>query len=204
MNAGGTPPATLSVLEGRRPLRDADPGSERVDAAIGRAAPPFEGLSGVDGATYSLETFARFRVVVLAFLGNSCPAAKGCLPQLVDFQARFGPEGVQVVGINPNNPHLSPRDSLGEMVPFSAEHRLGFPYLKDLHGAVARGCGARNTPDFVVLDAERRIRYRGPMFDSREPARATRKYLEEAVRALLGGRAVEDTETPPLGCSIVW
>lgn len=184
-------------------LRNVEPRSA-PGISLGESAPSFVGLPGVDGREYSLASFAQHRVLVLAFLGNACPAAKGCLPELVDLQSRLASLGVQVVGINSNNPHLSPTDRFEEMVRFSTERRLGFPYLKDPDGAFARLCGARNTPHFLVLDEGRRLRYRGRMFDSREPARATRRDLEDAIVAVVDGRPFEGTETPALGCSIVW
>ncbi|HZY93040.1 MAG TPA: thioredoxin family protein [Thermoplasmata archaeon] len=171
---------------------------------IGEAGPPFTELAGVDGQRHGIGSFAQSRVLVLAFLGNACPAAKGLLPELTALQLRYRSQGVQVVAINPNNPHLSPRDSLEEMIRFAEEHGLNFPYLKDPDGSVARTYGARNTPHFVVLDSERKLRYRGRMFDSREPARATQRDLDEVLGALLAGRPVARPETSPLGCGIVW
>ncbi|HEV2519375.1 MAG TPA: thioredoxin family protein [Thermoplasmata archaeon] len=172
--------------------------------ALGDRAVEFSALEGVDGVRYSLEQFRDAAVVVLMFTGNACPAAKGCMAQVVAFQEAFGTRGVKVVGIDSNNPYLSPEDTMEGMVRTAATYRLNFPFLKDPEGRVARQFGAVNTPHFLVLDQERRLRYRGRMFDSREPERATTHDLHDAVVSLLEGRPVALPETKPLGCSIVW
>lgn len=172
--------------------------------AIGRHVPDLPALLSPDGKEYSLASFGDLRLVVLAFLGNACPAVKACLGPLVALQAAHQDQGVQVIGVNSNNEFLSSADSPAEMARRSAEWSLNFPYLKDTGGRWARRLGALNTPHFLVLDEERRLRYRGRMFDSRDPARATTRDLQTAVEDLLERRPVRSPETTPLGCSIVW
>lgn len=162
------------------------------------------GLLNPEGGPFDSTSLERAEVLVFAILGNSCPAVKACTQSLVEFQERLGPRGVQVVAVNSNNEYLSPRDAPKEMPAWAQEQGLNFPYLKDPNGTLARRLGATNTPHFLVLDGERRLRYRGRMFDSREPARATAKELEAAVEAVMAHRDVPAPETNPLGCSIVW
>lgn len=171
---------------------------------MGEQAVGLPPLVGPEGESHSLESYGRYGALVLAFLGNACPAVKACTQSLVRLQSSFASRGGQVLGLNPNNPYLSPTDTLAEMTRWSSEHRLNFPYLKDPEGGWARRLGVTNTPQFVVLDRERRLRYRGRLFDSRDPARATTHDLEEALEAVLFERPVVVAETNPLGCSIVW
>ncbi|MDQ4145339.1 MAG: thioredoxin family protein, partial [Actinomycetota bacterium] len=79
-----------------------------------------------------------------------------------------------------------------------------FPYLKDDEATLARGCGALTTPHAFVFDSARRLRYRGRLADSRDPARASVHDLTNALDDLLSGRHVAVPETAPTGCSIVW
>jgi hypothetical protein len=58
------------------------------------------------------------------------------------------------------------------------------------------------TPEFFVLDKQRRIRYMGGMDDASEPAKVKAHYLEDALDALLAGQSVQVDETPPVGCMI--
>jgi len=175
-----------------------------ISAAMGAVVGPLPALRGVDGQEIGLASFPAGRTLVLAFLGDSCPAVEACVPSLVDLQRRFEARGLQVVAVNSNNPFLSPMDSPTEMSRFARDWGLNFPYLKDFDGQWARGVGATNTPHFVVLDQNRRIRYRGRMFDSRDPERASSRDLEDAVVGVLEGRSVASSETRALGCSIVW
>ena len=68
------------------------------------------------------------------------------------------------------------------MVRRAGEKRFNFPYLKDADGAVAERYGAISTPHVFVLDAARRLVYRGRIDDKRDPARATSSDLENALR----------------------
>jgi len=170
---------------------------------IGSHLRAFPRLMSVDGTEYGEDRFEGQNILVFAFLSTGCPAVKACIGELVSFHRRYASRHVGVVGVNSNNPYLSPGDSLEGMTRWASEVSLPFPYLKDKEQVLARALGATNTPHFVVLDAERRIRYRGRMFDSREPARATSRDLEEAVVALLEGRPVPVPSTAALGCTLV-
>ena len=48
------------------------------------------------------------------------------------------------------------------------------------------------------------MRYRGRVFDARDPARVRRRDLQEAVEDLLAQREVRVPQTESFGCSIVW
>jgi hypothetical protein len=79
-----------------------------------------------------------------------------------------------------------------------------FPYLKDSDATLARAYGMTRTPQVCVLDCDRVLRYRGRIFDARDPARVHRCDLQEAVDDLLSHREVRVPETDAFGCSIVW
>jgi cytochrome c biogenesis protein CcmG/thiol:disulfide interchange protein DsbE len=53
----------------------------------------------LDGRRMSLEDF-RGRAVVLDFYATYCPPCRDEIPHLVRLQKRFGPQGLQVVGLN--------------------------------------------------------------------------------------------------------
>jgi hypothetical protein len=78
--------------------------------------------------------------------------------------------------------------------------------VKDVDGACVKALGVKRTPEVVVLDSERRIRYRGRIDDQHRlggaRASATRHDLKEAVSEILAGREVSVKETPVDGCLI--
>ncbi len=170
---------------------------------IGERAPGFRRLRGVDGEDYSLTSFDPYRILIVVFTCNGCPTVKANEDRLVAMQERYGRAGVQLVAINSNNPYLSPPDTFDEMVRRAREKAFNFPYLKDADGAVAVAYGAISTPHVFVLDAARRLVYKGRVDDARDPARATSSDLENALRDLFAGTTVRVPETQPFGCAIV-
>jgi len=165
--------------------------------------PAFVDLPAADGGRYSLSSFDA-ELLVVVFLGNGCPTAKSSEDVLIDLHGAYADRGVGLVAVNPNNPFLSPPDTLAEMAKRSALKRYPFPYLKDADGQLARACGVTRTPEVVVLDGGRQVRYQGRVLDARDPARARRRDLQEALDDLLAGRGVRVPVTDALGCSIVW
>jgi peroxiredoxin len=171
---------------------------------IGATAPEFHDLLGVDGQRYSLTSFEDSRLLVVIFTSNGCPTARAFEGRLAELDAALAGDGVRMVAINANNPHLSPGDSYEEMVRRASERQFPFHYLKDEDGSVARAYGAISTPHAFVFDEERRLRYQGRLADSRLPEKVTSPDLENALRDLIAGRAPRVPVTVPFGCSIVW
>ena len=172
--------------------------------AVGAPGPRFEGLRGVDGKTHAIEEYGRSRLLALVFISTGCPTVRANEGRLNDLQRRFGPNGLQVVALNANNPHLSPGDSLARMIERAGETELAFPYLRDEGGQLARALGAVCTPHAFLFDEARVLRYRGRVDDARLPENVTVRDLEAAVEDLLAGRDPRIAETNPFGCSIVW
>jgi thiol-disulfide isomerase/thioredoxin len=171
---------------------------------LGAAAPEFDGLLGVDGDRYSLGGFADKELLAIVFSCNGCPTVRAAEDGLVALQEAYAGRRVQLLAINSNNHYLSPSDTYEEMVRRAEAKGFNFPYVKDDDGSVAKRFGAARTPHVFLLDGERRLRYRGRIADSRDPAKVTRRDLEVALDELLDEKAVEVPETEPLGCAIVW
>src|SRR5207248_5745088 len=118
-------------------------------------------------------------------------------------EREYRDKGVQFVAVN-----AAEDDSVVAMATQAVRHEIEFPFVKDFGGACARALGMRRTPEAVVLDADRRLRYRGRIDDQYRlgggrPA-ATRHDLKEAVEAVLAGRAVAAPETEVDGCPITF
>lgn len=162
-------------------------------------------LPGTDGKTYSPAGFREARALVIVFTCNHCPYARAIWPRLVDFQKRYVAKGVQVLGINPNDADNYPEDHPNEMKKRVKEWGINFPYLFDATQETARSYDAQCTPDLYVYDDQRKLRYHGRLDDNwQEPERVKQRDLEEAVEALLAGRAPAGKQIPSMGCSIKW
>jgi peroxiredoxin len=169
---------------------------------IGQKAPSFSGLPGTDGKQYSLSTFDNKQIVVLIFMANRCPTARVYTDRLKSIQNKYGPKGIQLVGINSDNPYFFSDEALSKMIGIADERAYNFPYLKDQDQSVAKSYGALVTLHAFVLDKERNLRYRGRVDDSRDPSKVTINDLQNALDDLLEGKKVRTPQTRPFACSI--
>jgi peroxiredoxin len=170
--------------------------------APGDAAPAWESLEGTDGKKHSLADLKDKDVVVVVFTCNSCPVAEGYEPRIVAFAEKFAkPEAkVVVVAINVNT---AKADALPAMKERAQKRKFNFAYLYDPSQEIARKYGAMYTPEFFVLDKDRKVLYTGAMDDRAPPGEAKALHLEAAVTAALSGKPVELKETTAAaGCRI--
>jgi peroxiredoxin len=168
---------------------------------IGALAPAWAGLPGVDGKTHSLADLKDKESVVVVFTCNSCPVAVAYEDRLIALAKKYaGPEGkVAVVAINVNKIDA---DRLPKMQERAKEKGFNFSYLYDDSQKIARAYGARFTPEFFVLDRERKVAYMGAL-DDKSDAKATKvNYVEAALDALLRGERPALAETRARGCAV--
>jgi peroxiredoxin len=171
---------------------------------LGTAAPAFS-LPGVDGETYSLDSFADAELLVVVFTCNHCPYAIACEDRLIAMQRDYRGKGVQLVAINPNDAVNYPADSFEKMKERAADKSFPFPYLHDETQEVARAYDAACTPDVFVFDGDRKLLYNGRIDDNwQEPDKVSRHELRELLDAALRGQTVDFEHTPSMGCSIKW
>ncbi len=180
----------------------AGPGKYNKVLAPGDQAPAWEKLEGTDGKTHALADLKDKDVVVVVFTCNSCPVAEGYEKRIIDFTAKHAGKDakVAVVAINVNT---AKADALPAMKEHAAKKKFNFPYLYDPSQEIARKFGAMFTPEFFVLDKQRKIVYSGSMDDKAPPGEAKNAYLEAAVQAALAGSKPTATETTATaGCRI--
>ena len=184
---------TLGVL--------ASAGTWNPDREIGDVVPAWEGLRGTDGAEHSWEEFAGCEALVVVFTSNGCPYARDHESRIDDLATAYAASGgrAAVVAINSNQ---IPEDSLEAMTARAEERRFHFPYLADPDQTTAKAFGALRTPEFFVLDSSRRIVFMGSLDDDPEGGEPSRRWVEEAVDAILSGGTPETPETAPVGCLI--
>ncbi len=174
-----------------------------VGLPLGSPAVDF-GLKGVDGKTYSLDSFSDKKALVVVFSCNHCPYVRDYEPRMVQLQRDYQAKGVALVAINSNDETNYPEDSFPNMVTRAKEKSFNFPYLRDESQDIAKKYGAICTPHFFVFDEERVLQYKGRMDDNRNPNDVKTRDLSTALDAILAGRAPSLQETRPFGCSIKW
>lgn len=168
---------------------------------IGDQAPAWKDLPGVDGEKHSLADLKDKDAVVVVFTCNSCGFSNDYEDRIIAFAKKYaGPDGkVAVVAINVNK---IPEDSFPKMQERAKSQNFPFPYLYDETQKIARDYGANYTPEFFVLNKDRRVAYMGGMDDNSNAQLVQKKYLEPAVEAVLTGSSPSVTETPARGCRI--
>ncbi len=162
-------------------------------------------LRGTDGKHYSIGSFQSPRVLVIIFMCNHCPYVKAVIDRFVRLQAKYINEGIQFIGINPNDSEYYPEDSFENMINFVKERKINFPYLADVTQKTARAYDAVCTPDIYVYDSNRILKYRGRLDDNwKEEDKVTRHDLNDAIKSLLNGEEIIKEQMPSMGCSIKW
>jgi peroxiredoxin len=172
--------------------------------AVGHVGSMVEDFSLLDyrGTEHTLsKALADSDLVVLAFLGAECPLARLYGPRLEQLAEHFAGQRVSFLGVNSNR-----HDSLEEIELYVRRSGISFPLLKDSANKLADALAADRTPEVVVLDAERRIRYRGRIDDQygvgfSRPA-PTREDLKRALEELAAGEPVTIPQTTAVGCHI--
>ena len=176
---------------------------------IGMKAPEFANLPGVDGKSYSMSDFKE-DVLVLVFLANHCPWVRGGEKDFLQLVGHFKDKSVRFVGLGVN---LRPDDALPAMKEHASKAGYNFVYLHDASQQIGRRYGATRTPEFFVLDKERKLVYTGLLHNSPalmqadgvarytkgEPAQ---HYVREAVKAALARKLAPVAETRAQGCTV--
>lgn len=172
--------------------------------SIGDSALDFS-MAGVDGRTYSLKDFSEYAALVVVFSCNHCPYVQAYEDRLIAFQQEYRGRAVQLIAINSNDDKNYPEDRFEKMVSRSQMKSFNFPYLRDASQEVARAYGATHTPQLFVFNQERRLAYTGKIDDNWQEASAvTRRYLQEAIDAILDHRDLSESTTYAIGCTIKW
>lgn len=174
---------------------------------VGDTVKDFE-LKNIDGETLALSDFEDEQGVILIFDCNTCPYSQAYLDRIKALHAKFKPKGYPVIAINPNDPGKSPGDSFDKMVAYAKENSYKHDYLQDEDQSVARAFGASNTPHVFVLKndgGEFKVAYIGAIDNNtKDAAAADKKYVEDAVNALLDGKVPTTNKTKAIGCTIKW
>ena len=174
---------------------------------VGDNATDFK-LKNVDGKIISLADYKDAKGFIVIFHCNTCPYAKAYDGRIISLNKKYAPLKFPVIAINANDPENSSGDSFEENIRESRRKGYDFPYLIDETQTTAKAYGATNTPHVFVLNKignDLKVAYIGTIDDNARNASAvTKKYVENAVDALLDGKPVTTTRTKAVGCGIKW
>jgi peroxiredoxin len=165
-------------------------------------------LKNVNGKMVSLSDYTSSKGVIVIFDCNTCPYSRAYNERILELNKNYASKGFPVVAIQPNDPAISPGDSFDEMVKQAERKKYDFPYLFDETQSVSRAFGATNTPHVFLLKnsgGKFSVAYIGAIDDApRDAAGVSKKYVEEAINAILSSKEVPSTKTKAIGCTIKW
>ncbi|MDZ7799491.1 MAG: thioredoxin family protein [Trueperaceae bacterium] len=175
-----------------------------VSLDIGAQAPDFD-LPAARGGRVALRDLDERDAFVYVQGCNHCPYVHAYLERLTDLARSYEPRGVRFVMVNSNDADRYEDDSFEAMQAFAREHDLPFPYLHDEDQSVARAYRTVRTPEVLLFDRDRRLRYHGRIDDApKDPDAATTHEFRDAIEAVLAGRDIAEPETWAVGCTVKW
>lgn len=132
-------------------------------------------LKDLNGNDVRLDAY-RGQVILLDFWATWCGPCKVEIPWFVDFQARYGKQGLQVVGISVD-------DTIEKLRPYAAQFKMNYPVLQGLgRDEVLNAFGPMNgLPTTLVIARDGRICATHTGLGSKDS-------FETQIRALLPGR----------------
>jgi peroxiredoxin len=174
---------------------------------VGSAAPEFS-LPDTNGKTHSLAQY-KGKYVVLEWFNPECPFVKKHYGtnNMQKLQEEYTAKGVVWLTIDSNAPgtqgNLTPEQAQ-KIITSWKTHQTAL--LLDPESTVARGYGAKNTPDMIVISPEGTIVYEGAIDNKATPnpndIPSSTNYVKAALDESLAGKAVSNPTTKPYGCSV--
>lgn len=172
---------------------------------IGDIATDFK-LENIDGNYVSLSDYKDAKGFIVIFTCNTCPYAVKYEDRIEALNKMYAPKGYPVIAIMPNNTDIKPGDNMQAMKIRAKEKGFTFPYLIDKNQKIYPQYGATKTPHVFVLEKTKqgnKVQYIGAIDNNYKSSKAvTKKYVEDAVNALLENQAVTIKKVPAIGCSI--
>jgi len=167
--------------------------------SIGDKAPAWKDLPGIDGKSHSLSDLKEADAVVLIFTCNSCPYAIDYEKRIIALTKSFASRKVAIIAVNVNK---IPEDDFEAMKKRAKAQGFNFTYLFDETQQIAKDYGATYTPEFFVLDRQRKIAYMGALDDSPNAKKVKVQHVVTTLNHLLANKRPKLTETIAIGCRI--
>ena len=157
------------------------------------------------GKFHELDYYCRdpkVKGIVLFVHGNGCPLVRKRVPELRRLRDELEPQGILFGMINAN-----PQDEREDLVEEARDYGIDMPILKDSSQLVVDMLGVDRTAEALLIDTKTcEIVFRGPIDDrmsyQTEKAEASELYLNDAMKALLGGGSIEVPKIDAPGCRI--
>ncbi len=173
-----------------------------LSAVVVSAVPITFSLHDTDGRLHSSSELTQHKAIVFVFLATDCPNSNSYAPELVRLHTNYERRGVAFYSV-----YSDPEETAAGVRKHDSEYAIPFPALLDPEQTLARGAGARVTPEAVVLSSTGEELYRGRIDDrfanfGKTRIQVDKHDLRAALDQILEGRPVSNPDVPSLGCAI--
>lgn len=139
---------------------------------------------------------------VLFFITTDCPIANSYLPEINRIVTGYAPRKIAFYAV-----YTDPAISVQAIRKHAHEFGLRIPLIPDTTHDLVHRVGATVTPEVAVLNEQGKLVYRGRIDDwyvdfGKRRSAPTRRYLQQALDAVLSGKPVAIPNVEPIGCSI--
>ena len=172
----------MLMIVAARKIKPTAAASGGIGALRGAPAPDFA-LKTLDGKTVKLSDL-RGKAVLLNFWATWCAPCKIETPWIVDLQNRYGPEGLQVVGVS-----MDDESDAEDVKKFATELHMNYPILRGTEdvGNSYGGLEFLPTTYFVGRDGNVTgrvlgLKGRGDMEENVKKALATKAPMQTALK----------------------
>lgn len=159
-------------------------------------------LKDVKGIAHTAAGLSRARATVFIFVATDCPNSNTYAPVVARLYREYSPRGVAFFNV-----YSDPAETASTVGKHDTDFKVPFGTLLDPHQTLTRETGARSTPEAVILGPQGQELYRGRV-DNRFVAFGKTRYqptendLQEALDAILAGKAPPHPVTRTVGCAI--
>lgn len=154
------------------------------------------------GAAHELHYYRQSKAVVLMVHGNGCQIVRSNLEEYQQLRDRYADQGVEFLMINSNA-----QDSRQAIAEEATEWGVDLPILDDEGQIIGKAMELVRTGEVLVIDTSNwKIAYRGALSDrvdyERQKDKPNKRYVQDALDAVLAGTPVALTQVTSPGCII--
>ena len=146
-----------------------------------------------DADKVAISSFKDKKPVVLFFMSEQCSVTWRYEKRFGQLMQKFGKD-VAILGVR-----CSANDTPKSICKFAESKNFAVPVLNDEAGKMTAYYGIHNTPSFVLVDKKGVFRYFGSFDDAPDEPGVTKKYLPDAISAVLSDKVVTIKQTRPFG-----
>ncbi len=163
-----------------------------------KAATFFFGFLTMSGALVAFKATspgAAQRATVVFYMGTECTVTASYTSRIQSLVKQYEPRGISFEGLFPQA-----SDDEQKVIEFAKERGFAFPCRLDHSGVQAKKDHIETVPTVVVRDTSGKELYRGAIDDNATTDLVKKKYLSDALQAIVSGRPVTVTKTDAFGC----